>query len=342
MYNLEELKSIPVVEVAEKLGINVKKNKAMCFNNHDKKTPSLSFNTRKNYWHCFGCNEGGNSIQLVQKVFACDFIDACYWLSKEFNIPFGSEKNKKLILKTKKLVQRHKSIAEKDNINKPDIEVYEWLVNSCSLGTRAYKYLMNERKFNNEVIQHFNIKSIENPTNVFLNAKSVWGIDRLLKCGLAKISDKDIPVFIWTSSVILFPFYNLDNRIEYLQGRQVGDREPKYINLNGINTHIYNFNVLNQIGKNDFIYICEGIPDVLSAYQMGIHAVGILGANNFNEEWANYFTDYKIRIIPDSDISGNEFAIVVEKAFRKIGKPVQIIKLKGVKDLTEYRVSRCK
>ncbi|GAE87923.1 CHC2 zinc finger domain-containing protein [Acetivibrio straminisolvens] len=341
MYNLEELKSILVVEVAERLGIKVTKNKAMCFNNHDKKTPSLSFNTKENYWYCFGCNEGGNPIQLVQKVLRINFVDACHWLSKEFSITSGYSKDRSLTFNMNQFIQGHKSISEKIDRANPHIEVYEWLVNYCTLDTNAYKYLVKDRKFNKEVIMHFNVKSIENPTQVFHKAKSVWGIDRLLKCGLAKISDRDTPVFIWTSPVILFPFYNLDNRIEYLQGRQIGDREPRYINLNGIRTHIYSINVLNQIGKNDFLYICEGITDVLSAYQMGIKAIGILGANNFKDEWVYYFTNYRIRIIPDSDKGGNEFAINVQNAFRKIGKPVQIIKLKDAKDLTEYRVRRC-
>jgi DNA primase len=104
MFNTDELKNISIIEVAKRLGIQVKNEKAMCFNNHDRKTPSLSFNTRENYWNCFGCNQGGDSIRLVQKYYGCSFEEACTWLSKEFNIPFNLKSTRvKSISKTSKV-----------------------------------------------------------------------------------------------------------------------------------------------------------------------------------------------------------------------------------------------
>lgn len=37
---------------------------------HEEEKPSLSINSEKNLWHCFGCGQGGNAINFVQKIEA--------------------------------------------------------------------------------------------------------------------------------------------------------------------------------------------------------------------------------------------------------------------------------
>ena len=44
--DLSPIKQIPIIEVAKRLGIQVRGTKAMCFSGHDKASPSLSS-------HCF-------------------------------------------------------------------------------------------------------------------------------------------------------------------------------------------------------------------------------------------------------------------------------------------------
>lgn len=61
-----EIHNLPIKTVASHLGIKVLRgNKAMCFTGHDKNTPSLSFHLKKNYWHCFGCDSGGDPVMLI-------------------------------------------------------------------------------------------------------------------------------------------------------------------------------------------------------------------------------------------------------------------------------------
>src|SRR5579862_1717764 len=85
--NLRRFKQIPVIEIARRLGILVHGTKAMCFSQHDKRTPSLSFHVRDNYWRCFGsCGKGGDGISLVRQVLNVDFNTALHWLQREFDI----------------------------------------------------------------------------------------------------------------------------------------------------------------------------------------------------------------------------------------------------------------
>lgn len=51
------------------------KYKALCpF--HNEKTPSFYLFTDSNRYYCFGCNEGGNVINLTMALFGIDFINA--------------------------------------------------------------------------------------------------------------------------------------------------------------------------------------------------------------------------------------------------------------------------
>ena len=62
--DLSPIKRIAILEVAGRLGIEVKGKKAICFGDHDT-DPSLSFVPAKNIWKCFGCDKKGDSITLV-------------------------------------------------------------------------------------------------------------------------------------------------------------------------------------------------------------------------------------------------------------------------------------
>lgn len=53
---------------------------------HGEKTPSFTVNPRKNFWYCFGCHEGGDSIEFLMKHQHMDFIEALHYIAKKYNI----------------------------------------------------------------------------------------------------------------------------------------------------------------------------------------------------------------------------------------------------------------
>lgn len=55
--------------------LNVEKNKIKC-PLHEERTPSFQIYERDNRWYCFGCNEGGDVIDLVQKLQNITFVEA--------------------------------------------------------------------------------------------------------------------------------------------------------------------------------------------------------------------------------------------------------------------------
>ena len=79
-HQLQQLRDLPIEEVASRLGLEVTRHKALCpF--HDDHHASLSFHTRRNTFRCFVCDAKGGTIDLVMQYLHKDFKEACQWLS---------------------------------------------------------------------------------------------------------------------------------------------------------------------------------------------------------------------------------------------------------------------
>ncbi len=81
-FELQKFRDLPIEGVAERLGLQVKRHKALCpF--HDDHHASLSFHVRRNTYRCFVCGAHGGTIDLVMRYLNKDFLDACRWLGGE-------------------------------------------------------------------------------------------------------------------------------------------------------------------------------------------------------------------------------------------------------------------
>ncbi len=82
---LQKLRDLPIEGVAERLGLQVVRHKALCpF--HDDHHASLSFSVRRNTYRCFVCGASGGTIDLVMKYLGKGFREATKWLADENNI----------------------------------------------------------------------------------------------------------------------------------------------------------------------------------------------------------------------------------------------------------------
>ena len=83
---LQKLRDLPIEGVAERLGMQIVRHKALCpF--HDDHHASLSFLTRRNTFRCFACGAHGGTIDLVMKRQNMGFKEACQWLKNKETLP---------------------------------------------------------------------------------------------------------------------------------------------------------------------------------------------------------------------------------------------------------------
>ena len=73
-YNIEEIKQTPIDQI-------VKVNAHGFFAIRNEKTPSVKYYKNDNRWHDFGSQDGGDVIDLVQKLRDCTFREALEYLS---------------------------------------------------------------------------------------------------------------------------------------------------------------------------------------------------------------------------------------------------------------------
>ncbi len=80
-----------IIDIAQRLGMEVKGNKCRCFHpenhNNGDKTPSLSFSPSRGIYKCFGCGIAGDVFSLVQQAKECGFPEAYCFITGEKYAP---------------------------------------------------------------------------------------------------------------------------------------------------------------------------------------------------------------------------------------------------------------
>ncbi len=82
---IQKLRDIPIVEVAQRLGLQVNSRRMCLCPFHDDHHPSMALG-RKNHYRCFVCDARGDVIDLVMRFLNKTFTEACHWLADESNI----------------------------------------------------------------------------------------------------------------------------------------------------------------------------------------------------------------------------------------------------------------
>ena len=139
-FELQKLRDLPIEGVAERLGLQPVRHKALCpF--HDDHHASLSFSVRRNSYRCFVCGASGGPIDLVMKYLRKDFREACRWLADENNIIISDD--------------RFKVNGEGFKVQeKPfDASRYERFFERPWLNDEAKKFLFDERRLDPRVVR---------------------------------------------------------------------------------------------------------------------------------------------------------------------------------------------
>ena len=320
---LEQLRqSIPIIDLAERLGLEVKRKQARCFNSqahaHGDKKPSLGFDTKTNRFKCFACGVSGSVIDLYMAIKGVDFKTAVNDLNRG-RVTSGFD--------YRPSQPQPKKIAGEYS------EVYESLALFCGLDKEANAYLAGaSRGLSPEVVKRFGLFSIGNYSKTNQHLKNSFSLETLKKSGI--VSDKGNLIFYKHKLVI--PFYD-NGKAVFLQGRRLDGASPKYLNLIDIPKSIFNLEVLTKAKAGDKVFICEGVFDAMRLNQEGYNTVAILGVTDFRPEEVDLFKPFEVVLALDNDMAGRNMSQEIAKLFILKGKSVRIKQLPtGIKDITDY------
>ena len=275
---------------------------------HGEKTPSFSVNPEKQIYKCFGCGEGGGTINFIMGIDKLNFIEATKKLGQMYNIQIDSINNNSRSSNLK---------SQLLEINLNTAKFYQKQIHS-NMGMKIKEYLY-KRDFDDKIIDDFSLGYSFNKPNQLLkylqqmNFKS----EALKKSGLFFENDKGY--FDRFRGRLIFPINNKNGEIIGFAGRIIkkNDNIAKYIN--SPETPIYNkskiFYGLDKssefIKKEDSVIIVEGYFDLMQLVKNGIKNVVAISGTSFTDMHASIIKQYtkNIYIAFDGDTAGKKAAI---------------------------------
>ena len=298
-YELQKLRDLPIEGVAERLGLQVARHKALCpF--HADQNPSLSFNVRKNTCRCFVCmNESMGTIDLVMKYLHKDFRESCEWLGG----PSFQEEGKRIrekrkmnesipnpSLLTPNFQEEGKRIREKGKMNEsiPNSSLltpnsfnpsrYSRFFEHPCLSAEACRFLFDERHLDPRVVR--------------------W-------CRVSSWCDRN------GMNWLQIPYYDENGKLIGVQNRNLQKgATPRFKFPYGSRCGIYNLQIVSRLKEGDELWITEGSSDCWAMLSSGRKAIAIPSATLLSpknkELLVSLSSSLSLRwsMYPDRDVPG--------------------------------------
>ena len=228
-----------------------------------------------------------------------------------------------------------KAVApEEDTQFVADPAIFDHFASLCPSAELGQQYLLN-RGLSERTQKSFRIGFIGNSNDVLKRLLSKYGTAALSNCGL--IFPDKAPELVFPSGSLLVPFV-IGGQIMYLQSRSISNSARRWMGLNGVRKPIFNQDAVPQAKD---IYICEGVTDTLSAFEMGLTAIGLTGANTpFSTDLLRSMRSKTAYIIPDNDAAGKSMEARLTALFRRAGIQFVVQRIPHGKDLNDYLVWR--
>lgn len=302
---------------------------------HNEKTPSFSVSPQKGIFHCFGCSEGGNVIHFLMKIENISFVEAVEKLAQRagISLPRPNEKDNAAYaarIKQKELIYEINKTAAQffyDNLKTGKAAV-NYLKNRSLDGAAAKKFFLGYAKDSwNSLFEH-------------LKEKGYTESD-ILSAGLIKASDNGRYYDTFRNRV-MFPIFDIRNRVIGFGGRVLDDSKPKYLNSSDSpvfnkSRNLYFLNAARRSGK-DYVILVEGYMDVISLARNGyLNTVATLGTALTSQQAKLIAGDFKEAVICyDSDEAGRKATSRAITILREYDIKISAMNLKDKKDPDEY------
>lgn len=296
---------------------------------HREKTPSFFVSAEDRLYYCFGCHEGGNIINFVEKINNLDFTEAVKFLADRAHIALPEEPGKapEEYQQKKRLYDVNRAAARYFHNN---------LINSPEI----LKYL-SDRGLNKKTITSFGLGYAKDSYNDLRNHLLSLGFKEfeLVSAGLNLKKEKNS--FDFFRNRVIFPVIDLRGNVIAFGGRVTDNSLPKYLNTGDTpifkkRHNLFAMNLAKNSSK-EFIILAEGYMDVITMHQYGFsNAVASLGTS-FCEEHASLLKRYtkNVTICYDSDSAGRNALKKAAEILLNAGISVKAAVLSGGKDPDE-------
>ena len=315
---------------------------------HDDSKPSMTVSPAKQFYYCFSCGAGGNSIKFLMEFTRNNFTDVVLSLAKKNDINVINVDGPQQEIYKKQLSRRE----ELYKILRVTKEWFKSQLNN-SLGKEAHHYLTSQRNLNIKNINDFELGYAPNSWNDLFNYLSKvekFPLKLILSAGLVVSKDNADKVYDRFRNRLIVPIFDMQGRVVAFGGRSLDGQEPKY--LNSPESEVFEKGKMlfafdkasSNIRKRDKAVVVEGYFDVISLHSKGItNSVASLGTalNKYQISQLCRCTDSKNIIINfDSDNAGR---LATKRVINEVESlslhdqiNLKILEIKSFKDPDEY------
>lgn len=268
---IQKLRDLSIEGVAERLGLSVKHHRSLCpF--HDDSRPSLTYNVRKNTYHCYVCNAYGGSIDLVMHMLGKPFYEAARWLADENNVILTTYKSPKV---------------RTERIPMVDVRHLSMLVAQPYLCAEAKRFLFEERHIKPRVVEQLGLSSISSPVPMSGDLNGPW----------------------FNAPSLLIPYRDIDGNLLSVQARYLGNptiegHQPRFQFPKGAVCGCFNLPILKSLQPGDPLFVTEGVSDCLAMLSAGFPSIAIPSATLLKPTDAELLKAFHLHIYPDQDKPG--------------------------------------
>lgn len=294
---------------------------------HKEKTPSFMVSPSKQIFHCFGCGAGGNVFGFVMKMENMDFPEAVSTLAEKTGV--------ELPRFTRSQFETSGYALQIYKLNELAASFYSSMLCGTDAGRRAGSYL-KERGVSDDTVAKAKLGFAPDDWSGLINfAKSKGvGVELLERAGLVMPREGGGHYDRFRNK-IMFPIFDIKNRVVAFGARVLDNSTPKYINSPETEVyiksrHLYGFNFsLQAVKEKDFCIIVEGYLDFLIPYQNGIANIAASLGTSLTELQARLIKRYtkNVVILYDGDSAGEAASLRGLDTFLLEGMQVKVAAL---------------
>jgi len=310
---------------------------------HREKTPSFIVSMDKQIYKCFGCSQGGNVISFISKIENLDFLESVELLAERSHINLSKyEQDSRFTLDKKEVKDLRQTMF---NINKEcAIFFHDNLTELLKQDNNLVKEYVKKRQFDTKTLTKFGIgfSNGKTPLYDYLLEKG-FSKEEILKSGIV-LQNESGRIYSRFNSRLMFPIFDVRDRVVAFGGRVLDKSLPKYINSQeneiyhkGKTLYLMNF---AKRQTQERIIIVEGYMDAIALQKSGFDNVVASLGTALTDDQARLLKKYTDNVIIcyDQDSAGQNATLRGLDILSKRGINVKVLKLdkKDVKDPDEY------
>jgi DNA primase len=240
---------------------------------HDEKSPSFHVTPSKGYFHCFGCQTGGDAITFLMKIDHLSFTETIERLADRMGYTLRYDESfsgsKAPVGNRSRLIAAHAAAAK----------FYQNLLNT-SPGAAFGRELLTKRGFDRAACEAFGVGYAPNSWDGLTKElrSQDFTIEELELAGLSKMGERG-PIDKFRNR-LMWPIRDISGDVVGFGARKLAsdeeDQGPKYLNTSETPIYkksqvLYGLDIAKkEIAKKRQVVVVEGYTDVMACHLAGI------------------------------------------------------------------------